>query len=312
MSIGTEAGTPPAAREEAPAGALQTNPFAWSLRREIWENRSVWRAPLCAAGFVLLGFTISLFRMTHTLQQISKMPPDAQAAFRAIPFGIAVAAVMVTTLIVGVFYCLGTLYNEHRDRSILFWKSMPVSDATTVLAKAAVPLVVLPAVGFVVIFATELVMLLLDTAGWLATGRDPMALWAQIPLLRIWVLALYGLVTLALWYAPIYAWLLVLSAWARRAPFLWAVLPPLAIVVVEKLAFDTNWFLDQLKWRLGGNLHEAFVALPPHKKGVHMSFEWPVPDPLKFITSPGLWAGLVAAAALLALAVWLRRRREPM
>jgi len=312
MSIGAEAGTSPAAGEAAQAAPSQTRLYLWSLRREIWENRSIWIAPLCAAGFVLFGFTISLFRMTHTLQQISKMPPDAQTAFRMIPFGIAVAAVMVTTVIVGVFYCLGTLYNERRDRSILFWKSMPVSDVTTVLAKASVPLVVLPLIGFVVIFATELVMILLDSAGWLATGRDSASLWAQIPLLRIWLLAFYGFVTLSLWYAPVYAWLLVLSAWARRGPFLWAVLPPLAIGVVEKLAFDTSWFLDQLKWRLGGNFHEAFVALPPHKKGVHVTFQWPVPDPLKFITSPGLWAGLVAAAALLALAVWLRRRREPM
>jgi len=305
MSIEADAGTLPA----APAPASQTRPFAWSLRREIWENRSIWIAPLSAAGFVLFGFSLSLMRISQTLQKISKMPAAAQAGFRLIPFGIAAGAVIVTTVIVAVFYCLGALYNERRDRSILFWKSMPVSDATTALAKATVPMLVLPLVGFLVICATQLVMLLLDTGAYAAHGQDPALLWTSIPLFRIWWLLFYGIVTLALWHAPVYAWLLVLSAWARRGPFLWAVLPPLAISVVEKLAFDTNWFFDLLKYRLGGAVHEAFVDFPHHEK---LSFRWPEPDPLKFFSSPGLWIGLVIAAALFALAVWLRRRREPM
>jgi ABC-2 type transport system permease protein len=306
MSIGADAENSSIARAGAPS-LSHPRPFVWSLRREIWEHRAIWIAPLAAAGFVLLGFTISLLRMPHTLQKISKMPAMAQQAIHMVPFGIAAAAVLVTTGIVAVFYCLGTLYNERRDRSILFWKSMPVSDLVTLLSKACVPMIALPIVGFVVICATQLVMLLLSAAAVTAYGLDA-SLWMQVPLLRIWYLIFYAIVTGALWYAPVYGWLLVLSAWAKRGPFLWAVLPPLAISVVEKLAFDTNYFFDLLHYRLGIPFAQAFVAMPHHMK----VFQWPEPDPAKYFATPGLWVGLVFAVGFFFLAVWLRRRREPM
>jgi ABC-2 type transport system permease protein len=291
----------------SPAGVAPTQPYLWSLRREMWESRSLWIAPLAAAGFVLFGFAISLARRPHLAGRISQMPASARDAMHLIPYGIAMAAILVTVAVVSVFYCVGALYNERRDRSILFWKSMPVSDATTVLAKASVPLLVLPLIVFCVICATQLVMLLLSSAAALATPPGEL-LWGPVPLLRIWALLAYGLVTLTLWLAPIYGWLLVISAWARRGPFLWAVLPPFAIAVVEKLAFDTSYFADFVKYRIHGGLEQAFVSLPHHD---HNSFEWPVPDPAKYFSTPGLWAGLLAAAALLAVAIWLRRRREP-
>lgn len=308
MSIQADAGTSSAANNTARA-LSRTRVFATSVRRELWEHRSVWIAPFAAAGFVLFGFSLSLLRPPHTLSKISKLPPATQSAFHMIPFGVAAGTIILTTAIVAVAYCLGTLYNERRDRSILFWKSMPVSDATTVLAKAAIPMLVLPIVGFLVVCVTQLVMLGLDLASWAARGQDPALLSSSIPLVRIWLLLLYAIIAGALWSAPIYAWLFVLSAWAKRGPFLWAVLPPLAICVVEKLAFDTSWFLDFLKYRLGGAVHEAFDYFPMHKG---MNFRLPEADPVKFFSSPGLWLGLLAAVALFALAAWLRRRREPM
>ncbi|HEY5049058.1 MAG TPA: hypothetical protein VII49_13670 [Rhizomicrobium sp.] len=296
----------------SPAAVHQTRPFFWSVRREVWENRAIWIAPLTAAGFVLFGVAIGLLRRPHVLQKISQMPPDAQAAIHLIPYGIAILAILATTTIVALFYCLGALYNERRDRSILFWKSMPVSDLTTVLAKASVPLVILPLLAFVVICATQLVMLLLGAAAALASAPGAAPLWASVPLLRMWGLLFYALVTLTLWNAPLYGWLLVISAWARRGPFLWAILPPFAIAIVETLAFETSHFADFVAYRLHGGVGEAFVSLPHHAKNAKMNFQWPVPDPAKFFSTPGLWFGLLAAAALLALAVWLRRRREPL
>jgi ABC-2 type transport system permease protein len=188
---------------------------------------------------------------------------------------------------------------------------MPVSDLTTVLAKACIPLIVLPLIAFAVICATQLVMLLLNSAAMLANGHDTAPLWSAMPLLRVWPLVFYILATLALWYAPVYGWLLVVSGWARRGAFLWATLPPLALCVVEKLAFDTTWFGGLLKYRLGGSFHEAFVDQGPHPFGQHqMNFHLPQADPARFFSSPGLWLGLAAAAALFALAIYLRRRRE--
>ena len=66
---------------------------------------------------------------------------------------------MLTAFLVGVFYCLDALHGERRDRSILFWKSLPVSDLTTVLAKASVPCRVLPPRAFALALATQLMLL---------------------------------------------------------------------------------------------------------------------------------------------------------
>jgi len=308
MSIEAEAGASSAAREQAGAAALQGQPYLWSLRRELWEYRSVWIAPLSAAGIVLFGFAVSLVRTPHTLRGISKLSPDKLAALRFVPFGIAGAAIILTTVVVGIFYCLGTLYNERRDRSILFWKSMPVSDWTTLLAKGTIPLLILPVVAFTVICATQILMLLFDYAALAVHPSDVARVWSTVPVLQLWGLLLYLIVTLTMWYAPVYGYLLALSAWAKRGPFLWAVIPPIALSVFEKLAFDTSYIGNLIHDRIFNIFDHAFVH-QPHEKG---QFHMPVADPAGFFSSPGLWIGLVVAAALFALAVWLRRGREPM
>src|SRR5262249_1917646 len=147
------------------------------------------------------------------------------------------------------FYCLDALYGERRDRSILFWKSLPVSDLTAVLSKAIIPLAILPAVIFVVAFITQFSMLLLRTVVLLPI-RLPGTSWANFNLLRESVVLLYGLIVIALWHAPIYGWALLVSGIARRATFLWAVLPPLAMGIFEKITFNTSYFASMLKNRL--------------------------------------------------------------
>jgi len=228
MSIEADVGTSPAARAVAPATPAQTRPFAWSVRRELWEYRSSWIAPLAAAGFVLFGVSMGLMRMTHASRMISSLPPEKQAAIHMIPYAIAAAAIGLTSTIVAISYCLGTLNNERRDRSILFWKSMPVSDLTTLLAKASLPLVVLPLIAFVVTCTTQLVMLLLGAGAQLAhgtilhkRGQPYLCISCGHSTSTFWPRSRSG-------NAPIYAWLLVVSGWARRGAFLWATLPPLA------------------------------------------------------------------------------------
>ncbi len=309
MSIDADASAPSAVREMTTAAVPRGRPYLWSVRRELWENRATWIAPLAAAGFVLFGFMISLVHKPHTLKAISALSPEKQMALRFAPFGIVGAALILTTVVVGIFYCLGTLYNERRDRSILFWKSMPVSDLTTVLAKATIPLVILPAIAFVVVCATQLVMLLLNSIALASHQSELTQLWSTVPLFRLWGIVLYALVTLTLWHAPLYGYLLALSAWAKKGPFLWAVLPPIALSVFEKLAFDTSYVSGLIHDRLVGSFGAAFSGGSFHHKG---DFHLPQADPAKFLASPGLWVGLVIAVALFALAVWMRRRREPV
>jgi ABC-2 type transport system permease protein len=204
-----------------------------------------------------------------------------------------------------VLYCLGALHNERRDRTILFWKSLPVSDLTTVLSKASIPLAVLPAIVFVVILALQLVMLALNAVVLAANGLGASTVQTLLPQMTA-VLA-YGLVVMALWYAPISGWLLLVSAWSRRTPFLWAFLPPLALIVLEKIAFDTSHFGELVAYRLHA-FDQAFVAMP-HRAAMHVM---PEPDPARFLSNPDLWTGLAVAAAFLAAAVWVRRYREPI
>jgi ABC-2 type transport system permease protein len=216
---------------------------------------------------------------------------------------------ILTMFLVAVFYCLGGLYNERRDRSILFWKSLPVRDLTTVLSKVVVPMVVLPAVTLVVALGTQLLMMAIGVLAFSSRAKGADAD-VSIPLADIMAVTAYGLVALTLWWAPVYAWLLLISGWAKRTPFLWAVLPPLGLAVAEKIAFGTNYIGHLILSRLGGAGEQAFIV-PKHVTSMP-SLGIDKIDAAKFAASPGLWFGLLAAAGMIAAAVWLRRRREPV
>lgn len=290
----------------APSALSPTRPLYWSVRRELWENRSVYVAPLAAAGVVLIAFMFGAAMLPHSLHADSVL--EAHQAALAVPYGIAAVAIAATAGIVAAFYCLGALHNERRDRSILFWKSLPVSDLTTVLAKASIPLIVLPLVVFVVVVATQLIMLVVNIAVLLLHGHSLAILWPAVPLLNMWLLLAYSLTGLSLWNAPIMGWLLLVGGWARRGPFLWAVLPPLALCLVEKIAFGTSYLASLLTYRLSvRGLKDAFSdQMQPG-----LAIPLPQLDPVGLLSIPGLWAGLAVAAAFFAAAVWLRRWREP-
>jgi ABC-2 type transport system permease protein len=217
---------------------------------------------------------------------------------------------MFTTFLVGMFYSLDALYGERRDRSILFWKSLPVSDRTTVLSKAVIPLVVLPLIALALCVITQLALLLLSTMVLLGNGMSPATLWGEFGFFEGLLIMIYGLTVHALWFAPIYGWLLLVSAWARRTPILWAVLPLLAVSALERIVFDTWTFMYMLQYRLMGAMKEAFDFKP--KGAVGDVERLSQLHPARFLSAPGLWVGLAFTAACLAAAVRLRRNREPI
>ena len=265
----------------------------WCVQRELWESRSIYLAPLFVAAVFLFGFLISEFARPHEIEK---------------SFDFVAAAIMATTFVVAIFYCLDALNSERRDRSILFWKSLPVSDLTTVLSKASIPLVVLPLLTFAITIITQSIMLLIRTAVLLSGGLSVTALWSHLPLFDMSLGLLYHLLAIhSLFYAPIFGWLLLVSAWARRAAFLWAALPLFAIGVVEKISFNTSHFAGMLMNRIGGGAQAA----PATASGMSMNL-MPAGGPGQFLVSPGLWIGLAVAAAFLGAAVRLRRKREPI
>src|SRR6266536_2335151 len=145
----------------APATMSPTRPLFWSVRRELWENRSIYIAPLIVAAVQVFGFAISTIGLAERRRGVLLLddPVKQRAAIEA-PYDVAAMMMIFVVFIVGVFYCLDALHGERRDRSILFWKSLPVSDLTTVLSKVTIPLVILPLVSFAIALATQFVMLL--------------------------------------------------------------------------------------------------------------------------------------------------------
>ena len=104
----------------APVEIPATQTFIWSVRRELWENRSIFIAPLAAAGVAMLGFFIGLFWLPSSVHGHSGMDPEEQAVMLVMPYGHTGWLLLMTAFLVGVFYSLEALYGERRDRSILF------------------------------------------------------------------------------------------------------------------------------------------------------------------------------------------------
>lgn len=291
------------AQSIAPAAVPATRIFYWSVRRELWENSSIYIAPLAVATVALFAFSLS------SILGIWEKPLRLNPAQPQAPYDMAAGLMMITGIIVSVFYCLDALHGERRDRSILFWKSLPVSDVTTVLAKASIPLVILPLLTFAITVAMQWLMLLLSSAVLLVSGQSVAMLWTNLSFLRMSLLLLYHILTAhTLWPAPIYCWLLLVSGWPRRATFLWAALPLVAIGGVEQLAFHTWHFAALVASRLIGDVPTVAPTSPP---------VFPI-DPMvhiaavRFLSNPGLWIGLAIGAAFLAAAVRLRRYQGPI
>jgi ABC-2 type transport system permease protein len=285
-----------------------TRPLYWSVRRELWENRSIYMAPLIVAAFEVFGFAISTIGLAERRRAVLLLDPAHQRAAIEQPYDLAAMMMIFIAFIVGVFYCLDALHGERRDRSILFWKSLPVSDFTTVLSKATIPLVILPLVAFAIIVCVQVIMVLETGMVLIFHGMSPATTWAHVPVFQNWLVLLYGLVAIALWHAPIYGWLLLVSGWARRATFLWAVLPLIAIQIFEKITFGTSYFGAFVKHRLFGFGTGAFDF---HGQSTPCIDSLAQLTPGRYLSSSGLWIGLVVAAALLAAAVRLRRYRGP-
>src|SRR5579863_5921586 len=200
-----------------PAALSETRPLYWSIRREIWENHSIYVAPLAIAAVYLFSFGVSVIWlpnnmrevwMPHTMREMATLKVADSLIGLAMPYTHAVALVGLVAFMVGIFYSLEALHGERRDRSILFWKSLPVSDLTTVLSKASIPLVVLPLITFVVTVVTQWIMLLLSIVVLSRSGLATM-LWTRVPLFQMWVGVFFHLVTVhSLYYSPIFAWLL--------------------------------------------------------------------------------------------------------
>jgi ABC-2 type transport system permease protein len=285
-----------------------TRNLYWSVRRELWEYRSIYVAPSIVAALTLIGFLIgAAYQVAKVRSAQSLGTVQLQEAINR-PYGLAAMFLMGIGFVVSILYCVEALQGERRDRSILFWKSLPVSDLTVVLSKMMIPLVIVPLVTVALTIVTHILMLLLDIMMLQISGVSLNLLWTNLSVFEMWMMMLYHMLALhGLWFAPAYAWMLLASAWARRAAILWAVLPLIAVGVIEKIAFNTAYFPRWMQYRFSGA--PGSDAYPGSEHAMHT---WANLSVGQFLLNPGLWIGLALAALFLLAAARVRRSRGPI
>jgi ABC-2 type transport system permease protein len=299
---------------DAPAAAKRPGEVLLTLvRRELWEHRALWLAPLAVAA--LLAVVAAIGRVHLQMDNAPDLSSESQrvALFSIIQVVFAMPLYIVIAL-VGSFYLLDCLYAERKDRSILFWKSLPVSDGLTVCSKLLVGLVVAPFGVFALALLAHLVFSAILGARVALGSLPPVITWSSYEWLRTEALMLLATLFGVLWYAPIAGYLLLVSAWVRRGPVLWATLPFVLGPVLEWVAFGTRYLLSFINYRLGGIWGilgvERLKIISKHGPHLSVGTALEVLDFRGALTSIDLWLGLAATAALVYAATRIRRYRD--
>ena len=307
------------------------NNMLWLIRREVWENRSLWIAPLVVAGVILiaaafggihvgdggfnLGTSDSGIKLSEQDQENIRsglsQTLDHKQIIYAVTLSSFTAVLLFTMVIVLFFYLLDSLLSERKDRSILFWKSLPVSDTAVVLSKLLIAAVVVPLFVLVVSSALQILFALIWSVRFNGTFLgDALMAWHGPTWLKLQASFLVVIVTAILWYLPLIAYLMVVSVWSRRNAFLWAVLPPVAILTIENLILGSNRFGEFLGHRFIG----VFELLERKIGSVHGSGMVTVRDVLEAVsgvlTSHETWLGVLVAAVMIYGVIRIRRFRD--
>ncbi len=308
--------------------ALMNHKFVALLKREYVEHRNGYLIiPAILFGFALIAFAIQLmgfgeldFDDLHInssenlgaamKRAVAEAPEGEVAAGVSMIYWSTSAFAMIALPFILFFSLLGSLYEERRDRSILFWKSLPVSDTQEVLAKVVSGLVIFPLIFTVLAAVSQLIMAFLVSIFVMAQGGPVMAMWPLFSMIDGWIsFYLYFLLMMA-WISPLLAWLMLVSAYAPRMPFVFAVLPIAALVIGERIFMSSS---NLIQWIVG-----RFVGFAQHLNNVNVHGPKDIksiiglnglPDALGSALSSGqFWIGLVMAAAFLWGAIELRRQ----
>lgn len=315
----------------------------WLLRREFWEHKgSMLWAPIVVAclmvaligGAVMFGAQQMPAKITHNGQAVDMgvvfSTLDAEkkqeiVSMIANSYMAPAAPLYVMLAFIAFFYCLGALHDERRDRSILFWKSLPVSDTETVLSKVITACLVTPLIVIAVSILASLVLVLLGGIIMSFKGVNlfgPVLSHADFyltPLRVIGILPVY-----ALWALPTVGWLLLVSAWAKSKVFLWAVgTPVLTVIVVQWLAYllnlriNINWVSENIimrglvglfpgNWFSVGKLQAETMADGSHRMSMGQVFN----ESWMTLATPDAWIGAAVGVAMIFGAIRLRRWKD--
>jgi ABC-2 type transport system permease protein len=328
---------------------MNTMTMKWLLRREFWEHKGsmFWAPAIVSALLVLLvGGTMVYGMAVHGAPGVihingqamnsgafaAAMPAESRAMVAKVASGMYIAAGSPLFLILSFvvfFYCLGALYDERRDRSILFWKSLPVSDGMTVLSKAITALCVAPLISIAFAIAASLALLLIGCIAMAIGGIHLGSTILTQPDLYLQPLRLAALLPVyVVWALPTIGWLLLVSCWAKTKPFLWAVgVPLITLLLIKWISYTLENFsgtplnIMPLAQEIVARLLTGIVpgvwfnftgGIPPemhqHTQGpdVQLMFEasWMT------LATAQAWIGALGGAAMIFGAIRLRRWRE--
>jgi ABC-2 type transport system permease protein len=306
------------------------------LKREFWENKGAFRTtPLVIGGIYIVLTLMFLITFNHfdnefqSLKELARWVSQTDAGFRGdIMYAANVAALpalfnIVLSFVV-FFYLLGSLYDDRKDRSILFWKSLPASDTLTLGSKLLSAMVVAPVIFWIIYVLTYSVIMLIFSVVVLVLGENPWTLFLGIgnPF-KAWSMLLLSYLAQSIWALPMYGWLMLVSSFAPRIPLLFAILPPVVIAVLQIWIEFLQTFT--LKKNLFGVIGEWFANSPFISSVNTDGNDMPVPTlgiPLTKtfgheatvanifdrLFSTHMLIGLAVAAVFLGTALWLRRR----
>lgn len=303
------------------------NEFLYLVRRETWEHKALYRAPIIAmlvlaavsvlfVAKALIAGDIIMAAEDHLFGLEELVPQYLSEGSSIVMAGLFMVIFTVSTF-VAAFYFLDCLYAERKNRSIMFWKSLPISDTATVVSKLVAAMVFLPLVSLAAVLVGWLFMQILGVVVLMLLGVNGLSLLWQPGVLfsGTWV-ALETSVGLLLWYLPLAGWLIMVSAWSKRSPFMWAVFPPLAIAFFEQLIFSSSHFVGMLGNRMfsfystimdpdvfdnGFRDGSDGMLLNSLNDAVHLS---------SLFREPGLYGGIAVAAVFITAAIFLRRYRN--
>ena len=303
--------------------SLMNGPFITLVRRELWEHRSLIWAPLAMALLIVLVSLVSYMVKGDIAVDLGEGRPlpemfsDAEkqrGIFSMVMAGLVLPQLLVGSVVV-FFYLLDSLFTERRDRSILFWKSMPVSDTKTVLSKLFVALVAIPLWIWALSLVVGLVVFGVIAAQVSGTPAAGLGTWHGDTWLFVQASMLGKLAIAALWYLPVAGWLLLVSVIAKRAPFVWATLPFLVLSIAERMTLGTNEVGTLVARRLFGFGEEVSLsvtrsAIDVTGVGESITRSQAMVSGFPLLASPELWLGVVVGAALVYAAIRLRRRSD--
>ena len=302
------------------------NQLTTLIRRELIEHRSSWAVTAVFGGLFVLAALLAMFGLvrigdTHggmTLAELAQSvePEHFYPGLQALLLAIATVLSLVMAFVV-FFYFLDALYAERKDRSILFWKSLPVSDLGVVGSKYLTGAAAIPVLTVGVFLVTAILVWLIGGLALLGAGSSEVLSSGPAALARVTMILAYSLVCQSLWFVPIDGWLLLVSAFAKRAVLGWAVAPPALLMVAEKTLFGSNHFANMLMHRFIGGIELSFSGERRElvfDQGDTIITVFPTlgefVTPGRLLAAPSLWIGIAVGLGFLAGAVWLRRWRD--